>query len=191
MRVVKDPEVRKKEILTGAIQVFTKKGYDKTTINDIAKELGISQGLCYRYYASKEEIYDTALEDYSDFIVNSNLQRFKNDERTFKEKIRDFSGHMQEYQNPESDKELLYELFHGQNSKKMHDQLMMKTASKLVPHIKNELQIAKDNGEIQISDVDAFAYFFVYGQVGMLLNQTPSKECDVRIQDLLMELLQL
>lgn len=191
MRVVKDPEVRKKEILTGAIRVFTKKGYDKTTIKDIAKELGISQGLCYRYYASKEEIYDAALEEYSDYIVNSNLQRFKNDKRTFKEKIREFSGHMQEYQNSESDNELLYELFHGQNSRKMHDQLMMKTASKLVPHIKNELQIAKDNGEIQISDVDAFAYFFVYGQVGMLLNQKSSKDCDVRIQELLIELLQL
>lgn len=191
MRIVKDPEVRKKEILTGALKVFTKKGYDKTTITDIAKELGISQGLCYRYYASKEEIYDAALEEYSDYIVNSNLKRFKNDKRTFKEKIRSFSGHIKEYQNPESDNELLYDLFHGQNSKKMHDQLMMKTASKLVPHIQKELQIAKDNGEIRISDIDAFAYFFVYGQVGILLNETTSQESSNRIQDLLIELLQL
>lgn len=58
MRIVKDPEVRKKEILMGALKVFSKKGYDKTTITDIAKELVISQGLCYRYYASKEDIYN-------------------------------------------------------------------------------------------------------------------------------------
>ena len=191
MRTVKDPEVRKKEILTGALKVFTKKGYDKTTITDIAKELGISQGLCYRYYSSKEEIYDVALEEYSDYIVNSNLERFKNDKRSFKEKIKTFSGSVDEYQNPESDNELLYGLFHGQNSQKMHDQLMMKVASKLVPHIKNELKIAKNNGEIQISDIDAFAYFFVYGQVGMLLDETVSNDCSTRIQNLLIELLQV
>lgn len=191
MRVVKDPEVRKKEILTGALKVFSKKGYDKTTITDIAKELGISQGLCYRYYSSKEEIYDAALEEYSDYIVNSNMHRLKNDGQTFKEKIINFSGHIQEYHASEYNDELLYELFHGQNSGKMHDQLMMKTASKLIPHIREELKAAKDNGEIQISDTDTFAYFFVYGQVGVLLNENSSKDCDTKIHELLIELLQL
>lgn len=191
MRIVKDPEVRKKEILKGALKVFSKKGYDKTTITDIAKELGISQGLCYRYYASKEEIYDAALEEYSDYIVNFNIGRFRDDERSFKEKIRSFSGYVEEYKSPESDNKLMYELFHGENSHKMHDQLMMKTASKLVPFIKGELQIAKDNGEIQISDIDAFSYFFVYGQVGMLINENYSQDTSNRIQDLLIELLQL
>lgn len=191
MRIVKDPEVRKKEILRGALKVFSKKGYDKTTITDISKELGISQGLCYRYYASKEEIYDAALEEYSDHIVNSNIKRFDDDKRSFKEKIMDFSGNVEEYQTPESDDELMYELFHGENSQKMHDQLMMKTASKLVPYIKKELQTAKDNGEIRISDIDAFAYFFVYGQVGMLINESDSQDLSARIQDLLIELLQL
>lgn len=191
MRIVKDPEVRKKEILRGALKVFSKKGYDKTTITDISKELGISQGLCYRYYASKEEIYDAALEEYSDHIVNSNIKRFDDDKRSFKEKIMDFSGNVEEYQTPESDDELMYELFHGENSQKMHDQLMMKTASKLVPYIKKELQTAKDNGEIKISDIDSFAYFFVYGQVGMLINESDSQDLSARIQDLLIELLQL
>ncbi len=191
MRIVKDPEVRKKEILTGALRVFSRKGYDKTTITDIAKELGISQGLCYRYYSSKEEIYDAVLEEYSDYIVNSNIERFDNDERSFKEKIRNFSGYVEEYQSPESDNELMYGLFHGENSQKMHDQLMMKTASKLVPFIKGELQSAKEKGEIQISDIDTLAYFFVYGQIGVLINGNDSQDVSTKIQDLLIELLQL
>lgn len=191
MRIVKDPEVRKKEILTGALKVFSKKGYDKTTITDIAKELKISQGLCYRYYSSKEEIYDAALEEYSEYIVNSNVKSLSNDKRSFKEKIRSFSGQLDEYQSLESDNELLYKLFHGQNSQKMHDQLIMKTASKLVPYIRQELQIAKDNGEISISDIDTFAYFFVYGQVGVLINESYSQDTGNKIQDMLIELLQL
>jgi len=191
MRIVKDPDTRKQEILIGALQVFARKGYDKTTISDIAKELGISQGLCYRYYESKEAIYDAALEEYADYIVNSNLERFRNDDRSFKEKIQVFSGNVAEYRKPESENELLYSLFHGEKSQKMHDQLMMKTASKLVPHIRKELQMAVEKGEIKISDVDAFAYFFVYGQMGMLLGEADREDTNQRIQDLLIELLKL
>ncbi len=191
MRTVKDPDTRKQEILSGALKVFAQKGYDKTTISDIAKELGISQGLCYRYYASKEEIYDSALDEYADIIVKANLKRFDSTGETLKEKIRSFSGSLKEYRKPEKDNELLYSLFHSGDSQKMHDQLMMKTAAKLVPHIKKELETAKEAGEINISDVDAFSYFFVYGQLGMLLEHGGEKECDRRIQDVLIEMLHL
>ena len=100
MRTVKDPDTRKQEILSGALLVFARKGYDKTTISDIARELGISQGLCYRYYASKEEIYDAAVEEYADIIVRANLKRFDSKGKTLKEKIRSFSGSLKEYREP-------------------------------------------------------------------------------------------
>ncbi|MBQ9549917.1 MAG: TetR/AcrR family transcriptional regulator [Lachnospiraceae bacterium] len=191
MRVVKDPDTRKQEILEGALKVFAKKGYEKTTITDIAKELGISQGLCYRYYPSKEEIYEAALEEYADMIVNSNLKRFGKKGRSLKEKIKTFSGSVEEYREPEKSNELLYDLFHGQNSRKMHDQLMMKTASKLVPYIRKELQEAKDKMEIDTADIEALAYFFVYGQIGMLLEHGNEKDCNKRIQDFLIDMLKL
>ena len=53
MRIVKGPEERRQEIVDGAIRVFARKGYEKTAISDIAGEIGISQGLCYRYFPSK------------------------------------------------------------------------------------------------------------------------------------------
>ncbi len=191
MRTVKDPDTRKQEILSGALSVFAKKGYDKTTISDIARELGISQGLCYRYYASKEEIYDAALDEYADIIVSANLKRFNSKGKTLKEKIRTFSGSIKEYRKPEKDNEMLYSLFHNENSQKMHDQLMLRTAAKLVPHIKKELEAAREAGEISISDVDTLSYFFVYGQLGMLLEYGSEKDCGKKIQDMLIEILHL
>lgn len=191
MRTIKDSDTRKQEILSGALKVFSEKGYDKTTISDIAKELGISQGLCYRYYSSKEEIYEAALTEYAEYIVQANLKRYTHSGKSLKERIRALSGGMREYRNPEKDNDLLYSLFHGENSQKMHDQLMMKIAQMLVPHIKEALNAAKDSGEISLSDTDTFAYFYVYGQVGMLLNEGNKKDCDKRIGECLIEMLNL
>ena len=54
MRVTKEPEVRKQEILDTALKLFGENGYEKTSITDIAKAIGVAQGLCYRYFPSKK-----------------------------------------------------------------------------------------------------------------------------------------
>ena len=42
-----------------------KKDMKKTSISDIAREMDVAQGLCYRYFSSKEELFDTALDQYA------------------------------------------------------------------------------------------------------------------------------
>lgn len=47
---------RKKQIMRAAIKVFAENGIRLTKISMIAKEAGISHGLVYHYFASKEEL---------------------------------------------------------------------------------------------------------------------------------------
>jgi len=49
-------EVRRR-ILTAAREVFAKKGWDKTSMDDIAQKLGSSRGGLYLYFHNKEEIF--------------------------------------------------------------------------------------------------------------------------------------
>lgn len=49
-------ERTQQRILEAALNLFTEKGYDKTTMRDIALEAGCSLGLAYHYFASKEEL---------------------------------------------------------------------------------------------------------------------------------------
>ena len=61
---VSDPrliEERRTQILRAAIKLFSKKGYYRTTILDIAKEAGISSGLIYQYFREKEDVLYLAL----------------------------------------------------------------------------------------------------------------------------------
>lgn len=53
-------EERRAAILESALRLFASKGLAATRISEIAKEAGMSQGLLYHYYRSKEDVY-TAL----------------------------------------------------------------------------------------------------------------------------------
>lgn len=65
IRVVKDPEERKREIVETALSLFSEKGFEGTSIQDIADAMGVSQGLCYRYFRSKGEIFAAASDLYA------------------------------------------------------------------------------------------------------------------------------
>lgn len=170
MRTVKEPDVRKQEILDGAIKVFARKGYDKTTIAGIAKELNISQGLCYRYYSSKEEIYDAALEKYADLIAQENLRKISLD-KPIRELIDSITSRMDYMTDAEREDQGLYRLFHSENSQRMHDELFLKVTKKIIPYVQEHLRKAKENGDIAIEDTDSAAIIGIYGWVGMYLTE--------------------
>ncbi|MBA9088439.1 AcrR family transcriptional regulator [Fontibacillus solani] len=68
----RDQELRRKrtnEILQNAVELFAKKGLEATRISDIAQKAGMSHGLVYNYFKSKEEIYAS--------LIHINLSSFK------------------------------------------------------------------------------------------------------------------
>jgi AcrR family transcriptional regulator len=54
---------RQKQILSSALKVFIHKGFAATKMSDIATEAGISYGLMYHYFQSKDEIYAELVRD--------------------------------------------------------------------------------------------------------------------------------
>ena len=59
-------EIREKsreKILAAALELFANKGYDATSIDSIAKKAGVSKGLIYNYFESKEKILLAIFDD--------------------------------------------------------------------------------------------------------------------------------
>ena len=54
-------ETRKNEIMDTAMELFAIEGFDKTSISKIAQKAGISKGLLYNYFSSKEELIKTII----------------------------------------------------------------------------------------------------------------------------------
>jgi AcrR family transcriptional regulator len=62
MRIIKDADVRKAEILDAAETLFNTKGYDATSISDIIDRVGVARATVYYHFKSKEDVLDALLE---------------------------------------------------------------------------------------------------------------------------------
>lgn len=51
-------EKRREEILDAALDLFIRQGYAATKVSDIAQRVGMSVGLLFHYFASKEALYE-------------------------------------------------------------------------------------------------------------------------------------
>ncbi|MDQ2887061.1 MAG: TetR/AcrR family transcriptional regulator [Chloroflexota bacterium] len=61
-RTPKVVEDRREQILAAAIHVFAQKGFTRATNKDIAREAGITPGLIYHYFESKEAVFKAIIE---------------------------------------------------------------------------------------------------------------------------------
>jgi len=80
---------KKKIIIDAALKIFSKKGYTKARMTDIAKEARMSYGSLYHYYKSKDAIFETIIDDWwtklfsellllkgSKLPIKNNLEKF-------------------------------------------------------------------------------------------------------------------
>lgn len=54
-------EKRRQEILRAGLDLFVGRGYAATKISDIAERVGMSAGLMFHYFESKEKLYETLI----------------------------------------------------------------------------------------------------------------------------------
>jgi AcrR family transcriptional regulator len=69
-------DLAKKRIIDAAYKIFYRKGYLSSTMNDVAKEVGVSKGSLYSYFKSKEELLQTtsqlSVDSFNDYFYSEN-----------------------------------------------------------------------------------------------------------------------
>jgi TetR/AcrR family transcriptional regulator len=57
---------RRQQLLANAIELFSKRGFSGTRTKDIAAACGVSEGILFRHFATKEDLYRAILESHAD-----------------------------------------------------------------------------------------------------------------------------
>jgi AcrR family transcriptional regulator len=65
-RVVKDADVRRKELLDAALRLFESVGYERTSVEQITAEVGVAKGTFYHYFTSKQDLLTQLVTSWAD-----------------------------------------------------------------------------------------------------------------------------
>lgn len=160
MREVKDPAVRKIEIMDCAMKLFAVKGYENTTMTDIAKELKVAVGLCYHYFKSKQCLYDEALAAYVDLCSEDIIRVFDS-----KPEIEECMKTLTEVAGIVKAKSKYSDFF--DKNKQFHMQLEYEMAEKIAPHLAEYLKTLKEEEQIGIDDPLITAKFILHGEMAL------------------------
>jgi AcrR family transcriptional regulator len=172
MRISKDPEVRKREMIDTAMKVFSQKGYEATSMTDIAKEMNVVPGLCYRYFKSKQELYNTAVSIYAkecsapiiDVLNKENLQ------------LQDYFTLIGNKFIETDGKEQYHNFFHKTGNEMLHKQLEVEIIKLILPHVEKLLDNLNKQNVIHIEDIKYTSAFILYGQMPIINDDTLSSE---------------
>lgn len=141
-RIVKNPTVRKTEIIKTAAKLFLAKEYEKTTLQDVMDHLGIAKGTIYHYFDSKEDLLEAVVIDMVDARLNEIEVKLKDIKGNALQKIEKLVelGDMSK-EHPE-----LLDQQHLPTHAEMHIRILVETLIKLAPIYEKLIQQGCDEG---------------------------------------------
>lgn len=137
MRISKDPEDRRNEILDTAEQLFFTKGYSKTTVNDMLQNIGIAKGTFYYYFKSKEEVMDAVVMRFIETGVVAAKKIALDKGLTVHEKLLQII--MAQKPNTPSKNQMIEE-FHEPDNAQIHQKSVTETILQLTPILTNVIK---------------------------------------------------
>lgn len=132
MRITKDYDERKNEILDVAEKLFYQKGYEKCTVNDILKQVNIAKGTFYYYFKSKEEVLEGVVDRISEIILTRIESILDNKTIPVEEKLARAFLAMSIKDQISTD---VLESMHQSNNALMHQYILNQMVNKLAPII--------------------------------------------------------
>ena len=86
----------KERVINAAVKIFAKKGFYRTTVEDIAHAAGVAKGTLYLYFKDKESLYLATLEKHFDRAVMV-LTEIETTDQSAEEKMRNIAAQFIDY----------------------------------------------------------------------------------------------
>ena len=81
-------EDRPQEITAAAFEAFAEKGFAGTRVDDVAKRAGVSKGLLYLYFKTKEELFKAVVKSFVVPKLDALVVNIEQDDLTAEEFLR-------------------------------------------------------------------------------------------------------
>ena len=157
----------KNKIIESAISTFSKYGYDKSRMEDIAKTAKLSKGTLYLYFKNKEELFNAISERNTNELKNQLSKLFQNSDNDLITSIQNFYEDIND-QGYRMFFEIISESSRNKNLKK----LLYKERKQILDIIIDYLNILKEKGYIKKDiEITEIAYGFLSLYDGLKINK--------------------
>ena len=160
-RISKPPEERKVEILDAAAKLFSIKGVNETSVNEIVREVGVAQGLFYYYFKSKDELIEAVCDRYSEKIIVMVEEKINRKDINSLEKLKIFFSLTDESEVRQNIN--LVEYIHDKNRISLHEKIARKTTKKFVEMFKSVIEQGINEKVFNVDNAEVAAQFLVVG----------------------------
>jgi TetR/AcrR family transcriptional regulator, repressor for uid operon len=155
------------KIIENAITTFSKYGYDKSRMDDIAKTANLSKGTLYLYFKNKEELFNAISERNTNELKNQLSKLFQNTDNDLITRIQNFYEDFND-----QGYRMFFEIIAESSRNKILKQLLYQERRKIVDIIIDYLNILKEKGYIRKDiEITEIAYGFVSLYDGLKINK--------------------
>jgi AcrR family transcriptional regulator len=147
MRISKEPEERKAELIDAAERLFLEKGYDSTAVGDIVKAVGVAQGTFYYHFKSKEDILGAIIIKSLDIVGRIISETVSRTDLTPPEKLAEVIGAVFD---TITEKQELIESLHRPGNALIHDTMKRMTIDIMVPLMARLIDEGKKSGHFDV-----------------------------------------
>lgn len=150
------------EIFDTALRLFTRQGYDRTTIAQIAREAGVSQRTLFRYFGTKEDLIGGSQEQFVALLAET-VREQPADAGAWEALRAAFEAALSTHESPEQALER-FRLVHGTDSlRAAYLGKRVRLQEELLPVLEARLATASssgtDRGQVRAIIATSFACF--------------------------------
>lgn len=155
-------EDRPAEITQAALAAFAEKGYAGTRVDDVAKRAGVSKGLLYLYFKTKEDLFKAVIRSFLSPRIDALISNIEETELSAEEFLR---GPFLEFATslPKSPAKILIRLMIAEGPK--HPDLIAwywdNVVSRALDALRTLIKRGVDNGEFRNSALDEFPQLLI------------------------------
>ena len=174
------------QIMTAAEKLFSEKGYEQTTIEDISKEAEYSRRTIYTYYESKEDILHRIIEKGLQ-ALKTDIENAVKDNAEFVEAYRAVCGAMRKYRreyphslgrlNRSGDEEI------GQAVKSAAVKNILRLGTEINETLEALIIRGQENGEVRKDIVPTLTVYVLWSSIDSLLELAGTKGKFICVQN--------
>lgn len=169
------------------MELFMEKGYEETSMRDITRACQVVPGLCYRYFDSKQKLFQEAMETYADDCCAMISPVLRDPSRTLSEKLDLLYAEIR----GERKGMRYHDFFHRRGSEAFHEQFSIRLCRRMAPALREALAQEEARTGCRYRDPEMLISFVTCGQIALLSDsQMPRGDVLDRIReyiDLLLE----